>query len=203
MTSLPSGIFGSRGGDPAGDFEQGLVAEAEPLSLPAGDSAMITATSRWLNRRCGLCNHTFRRGDPVRVDPGSGEVRHLDQALHCGDADDVPDANPAVEAFVAGLLHAWPPAGEVPVLRLAEGDLQVATPAAGPLAMTCLVCGHTFRPGDHVVVCPCAQSADDPRRGYCTVSVHRDPARGLNCWDDWLPAGRPRRCPRTVETLPE
>jgi hypothetical protein len=203
MTSLPSEILTPQSGDPAGDFEQGLLAGAESHSLPTGDSARITATSRWLNRRCGRCNHTFRRGDPVRVDPGSGDVRHLDPATHCGsDADDVA-ASPAAEAFIAGLLQAWPAAGEVPVFRLAEGDLQVATPGAGPLAMTCLVCGHTFRPGDYVVVCPCAQDVDDPRRAFCSVSVHRDPARGLNCWDDWLPAGRPRRCPRTVEKLPE
>jgi hypothetical protein len=215
--------------DAAVGFQRGLDAGLHPQIRSSPDGVtVITGTSRWLGRRCPYCDHTFRRGDAVHVGPGRNDIRHLDPALRCGsavgggqghEADD-PDAHdvagrggnagpttsgsagsPVVGELVAGILTAWPPVGDVPVYRLAEGDVQLTQPGSGPTSMECPGCGHTFRPGDHVIVCPCAQGPDDVRRSYCRLSVHRDPARGLNCWDDWCPTGRPHRCPRTIEVL--
>ncbi|WP_250287140.1 hypothetical protein [Frankia sp. CiP1_Cm_nod2] len=99
-------------------------------------------------------------------------------------------------AFAAGLLVAWPPAGDVPVVRLAAHAPQVARPGPGLDAAGCLVCGHTFRPGEQVVVCPCGMY-----REVCVAAVHRDPVAGLTCWDDWRPDGGLTHCPVTLNRV--
>src|SRR5262249_19722916 len=155
--------------------------------------------------RCATCNQTFRRGDRVRADPDRG-VQHLDPGLHC--ASDIPgpgdemagatdvantatsSANPApagqdIHQFTAGLLAAWPPPNGAPVVTLTERYWQVTRPNSGPASPACPGCGHTFRAGDAVIICPCAESPDDERYASCQLAVHRDPAAGLACWDDW------------------
>jgi hypothetical protein len=149
----------------------------------------------------------------------AGQVAHCDPALRCADdAADIPDPDtrdpvpgPSMDpapggdaaaaaddlaAFASGLLASWPPAGDVPVVRLAPHAPQVARPDMGPNAPTCLVCGHTFRPGEHVVVCPCGM-----HRESCVAAVHRDPVAGLSCWDDWQPGGILTRCPVTLKRV--
>ncbi len=44
----------------------------------------------------------------------------------------------------------------------------------------CAVCGHTFRPGDQVVICPC-----DPVSPRCRAAVHRDLLKQIHCWELW------------------
>jgi hypothetical protein len=208
-TGLPEGT--ATAPDPVAEFELGVAGTQLPTAAgarPAGDT-VTTKSSPWLRERCGTCGQTFRRGDRVRVAP-SGDVRHLDPALRCAGGEAAPD--PAAEAvraeFAAGLAEAWQPLDGSPVVRLAEGDWQVTRPDSGPVSPTCPGCGHTFRAGDQVLVCPCPDDLDDPRRRPadprvvgCGVTVHRDPDAGLACWDDWRPSGRLTRCPRTFERL--
>jgi hypothetical protein len=179
-------------------------------------TAVTDGKSRWLGIRCSTCNQTFRPGDRVRLRP-DGTVGHLDPALDpspAGSADEERpppgdgEAMPAAAqeransgGFSDGLLEAWPPPGRVPVFQLGPAHGQVTTPRSGPASPTCPGCGHTFRTGDMVIICPCAGPDGDPRRAYCQITVHRDPARGLSCWDEWAPDGRLKRCPRTFEQV--
>lgn len=184
-------------------FEAGLADGRFPRA--AADTrgrTGTTTTSSWLGLRCTRCHHTFRRGDLVLADADPTRVRHLDPALGCaapppGTADAADADTP--DDFVEGLLAAWPTITRVPVFVLGPDDPQVTTPDSGRDAPTCPVCGHTFRAGDTVVVCACADGLDDERRSWCRYTVHRAPDLGLTCWDDWAPTGRRQRCPRTLD----
>jgi len=191
------------------DFEAGVEAGKFPrVPVDSAGRTLTTGSSHWLGMRCTTCHHTFRRGDLVLVGADLAATRHLDPSLRCGspepaDEDQVVASAEEPGGFVAGLLAAWPPITGVPVYELTAGHWQVTGPRSGPGSPTCRGCGHTFRPGDHVIICPCAGPENDPRRAYCQTAVHRDPARGLCCWDDWAPSGRLTRCPRTLEKTSE
>jgi hypothetical protein len=179
----------------------------KPASAKEDGTTITTGTSPWLGIRCRTCNQTFRRGDRVRLDPVHG-IQHLVPGVHC--APDMPsdtaDGAPSrrdTERFTAGLVTEWPPLNGAPVRALTEQDWQVTRPGSGPASAVCPGCGHTFRAGDTVIICPCAVRPDDVRRESCELAVHRDPAAGLACWDDWRPSGRLIRCPRTYEKLPD
>jgi hypothetical protein len=208
----PEGMSGTPRSFSAG-IEAGLFPRPAEKTIGVG---LTTGSSHWLGDRCARCGHTFRRGDQVRV-TADGSVLHLHPALDCGQlaevqggeagtADDAHRRGPrgpeSVLAFTASLLAAWPPTNGAPVVILSAGDWQVTRPTSGPSSPTCPVCGHTFRAGDAVILCPCSDREDDPRRSFCQLPVHRDPAAGLTCWDDWCPDGRLVRCPRTHEKLP-
>jgi predicted RNA-binding Zn-ribbon protein involved in translation (DUF1610 family) len=167
---------------------------------PAGEAittdgrAVTSPASSWNHDRCGRCGQTFRRGDAVVVTVRPRlVVVHTDPWLACGgdsDAHGSPDHDDA--GFAAGLLNAFPPAGGIPVHRLAANDWRVATPdRVDP--PRCLYCGHTFRASEHVVVCPCG-----PLTPKCGAAVHRDPAAGLSCWEAWRPDSTLSVCPVTL-----
>ena len=228
MTAHRPGAAPRGGADDAQQFEQGCEAGQYPRPATASvDGATLTiGTSPWLGMRCGTCNQTFRRGDQVWANPDRG-IQHLVPALHCAsarpglgggadeaDGDAVPTGaivSPAAaasvsydaEQFTAGLLREWPPLNGAPVTTLTQRDWQVTRPGSGPASVVCPGCGHTFRAGDTVIICPCAESEDDERYASCQLAVHRDPAAGLACWDDWRPDARLIRCPRTHEKLPD
>ncbi|WP_322763384.1 hypothetical protein [Frankia sp. Cr2] len=233
LAALEAGI--SEGLDPQ---PSGEALEGSPVGGDGSRTAVTHSESWWTHLRCRTCGHTFRRGDRVRVRGAddAGLVVHLDPALRCADkaatetatdkanetvngtAQDAGKDAEELAAFAAGLLAAWPPAGDVPIVRLAPHALQVARPDLGPDAPkllnapksnapksnapkfldapTCLVCGHTFRAGEHVVVCPCGMY-----RGFCVAAVHRDPVAGLTCWDDWRPDGALTHCPVTLNRV--
>lgn len=177
--------------------EDGL--DPQPAEEHIGvDGDVLTGPSSWWNHRlCTVCGHSFRRGDRVRVDRGSRTVTHLDPALACvvADGDDAESAavrgGGETTALSEGLLDAWPPL--VPVTRIPRGDWRLPTPGTGLRAPVCLYCGHTFRAGEYVVVCPCR-----PEERVCGASVHRDPAAGLPCWERWRPDGKVTVCPVTL-----
>jgi len=186
----------------------------------AGDAAgggrtITTLFSPWLGLRCATCWQTFRAGDPVTVtDDDVLDVKHLNPQLHCagrgepagspGDAESAPHAEMSADAevlaFTAALLAVQTP-GDPDVAILSARDWQVARRGEAT-APQCLICGHTFRAGDAVIICPCAHQTDRPPLPGCALTVHRDPAAGLDCWGMWRQDGPLSRCPVVHDRLP-
>ncbi|MGP4045115.1 hypothetical protein [Streptomyces sp. 2A115] len=195
-------------------FEAGMAAGLDPQeeTVQAGETAVTHVSSPWNHRLCTTCGHTFRRGDPVRVGAGpltdggaaQDDVSHLDPALACAGVAEEESEGPHSDAmdsadFAAGLLATWPPVDGVPAVPLTADDWQVARPAVhGARPPRCLYCAHTFRAGEHVVLCPCS-----PGRPACGAAVHRDPAAGLVCWESWRPDGRLAVCPVKLVAVQE
>jgi hypothetical protein len=176
-------------------FRSGERSAFEPPPEEAGPDSSVTTTkdSWWNHLICSTCGHTFRRGDQVRHVPGSAGVVHLNPALGCavsGPAEALALGSDDLAQFADGLAKTWPPAGKVPVTRLAEGDWRSARPRPPLERARCLYCAHTFRNSEHVVICPCS-----PRDPKCGAAVHRDAAAGLVCWESWQPDGQVRQCP--------
>jgi len=178
----------------------GISVGLEPQAAFADDTAsgvVITRSSSWWNRtRCRTCGHTFRRGDRALVSAAARTAQHLMPGLDCGVDPDTASALSTADRddFADGLLTTWP--ANVPVSRLAPDDWRIPRRGSGPASPTCLYCGHTFRAGEHVVICPC-----QPTMLTCEAAVHRDPAAGLPCWDRWQPTGRLAVCPTTTAKL--
>lgn len=180
------------------ELQAGEAAARDPANAPTvvtGGRATTTLRSPWLHLRCRVCGHTFRTGDEVEIEDGAAV--HASAMLPCaGAADAATPADPDTNAFFAGLDETWPPPRDLPVVRLEAGHFLLAPPVAGFRRRTCAVCGHTFRPHDHVVFCPCFPQA--PR---CQVAIHRDPIHGLHCWEDWNPGAHRLHCPATSREL--
>lgn len=179
-------------------FRLGQQSAFEPPPDDVGADSQVTTTqvSWWNHLVCDTCGHTFRRGDRVRHDPGTSSVAHLDPALGCESQAEPPahrispGDSQDLTRFADGLADKWRPAGGVPVTRLAAGDWRTVRPRPPLERARCLYCAHTFRDGEHVVVCPCS-----PQAPICGAAVHRDPAAGLVCWETWRPDGQVRQCP--------
>jgi hypothetical protein len=183
----------------------GIAIGGEPRAAFASDTAsgeLTTQSSSWWNhRRCLTCGHTFRHGDRARVDAITRTVVHLEPGLHCGTGP-APEGPAAVpngdrDEFAAGLLATWAPTA--PVTRLPPEDWRIPRAGSARRAPVCLYCGHTFRAGEYIVICPC--QAGQGEAAACAAAVHRDPAAGLPCWDNWQPAGRLAICPTTTARL--
>ncbi|MCP4654562.1 MAG: hypothetical protein GY856_03980 [bacterium] len=179
-------------------FDAGKAAALDPANAPAavtGGRATTTLQSPWLHLRCRLCGHTFRPGDEIEL--SGGVAAHASAALPCaGAAGSAPPASPEIAEFFAGLDETWPPPKNLAIIRLEDGHFLLAPPVAGFRRRSCAVCGHTFRPHDHVVLCPCFP--DKPR---CQVAIHRDPIHGLHCWEDWNPGAHKLHCPATSREI--
>lgn len=177
-------------------FDQGLAAGLDPdssarsctsIESVADRHAVTTLRSRWLHQRCKTCGHSFRLGDEVLV-LQNGEVVHDMPGLRCHGKQIGEICAGSSEyhiLFFSGLEAAWPLPDDVSVVRLKPGDPLLAPPPR----QTCRVCGHTFRPDDHVVICPCSPHA--PR---CQAAVHRDLLRQLHCWDEWVRESKGKIC---------
>lgn len=180
------------------EFEQGLAAARDPANRAAvsGGLAVTTRDSLWFYRHCPICAHSFRDGDQVRI-TADGEVRHHSALLPCSGETVADTARPAeLAAFFAGLDATWPPPAGLTLHRLETGHPLLAEPQGRLTRHACAVCGHTLRPHDQVVVCPCR-----PEQPMCRIAIHRDPMHGLNCWDAWCPEGRPHHCLATSRPL--
>jgi hypothetical protein len=183
------------------EFERGEAAGRDPDTTVTGSSdggiAITTIRSAWLFTKCPECKHTFRRGDRVRIEyvQGKRRVRHAGALLPCS-GNSVPEDYSANDCnFFEGLIQAWPPPKNL--VRLARGHPLLLGPENGmPQRIFCKVCGHTFRPHDQVVICPCS-----PSESKCGLAVHQDPVTGLHCLTDWDPAAStgepvpPEYCP--------
>jgi hypothetical protein len=180
------------------------VEERAAFGKDATSGVAVTRSSSWWNhRRCKTCGHTFRRGDRALVDPIARTAEPLVPGLRCGTgpwpaaAQDAAAAGDDRAEFAAGLLETWRPA--VPVTLIMPGDFRIPRPGALMPAPTCLYCGHTFRAGEYVVVCPCKVTGGEAPA--CDLAVHRDPAAGLPCWEIWQPGGVLSVCPLTTAKL--
>jgi len=169
-------------------FEAGLAVGLDPDGQPPGGHSDAVGTrrpttlrSRWLHRRCLACGHSFRLGDEVALRP-DGWVLHDMPGLRCagGEATMPPDPT-AQRNFFAGLDAAWPLPDDITPLRLEAGHDLLAPPYQGHARASCRICGHTFRPGDQVIICPCS-----PEAPKCRAAVHRDTLHQLHCWDEWI-----------------
>jgi hypothetical protein len=146
------------------------------------------------------------------------DVKHLVPGLRCAEYDQAGGSLTAaasrtgvsgdgerggaaeLRAFTSALLAAEAPGG--PAITVLSADAwQVARPS-DPIATRCPVCAHTFRAGESVIICPCAQQTDQPPVGGCSLTVHRDPSMGLDCWEQWQQAGPLARCPVALTRLP-
>jgi len=192
--------------DAAAALELGISIGSEPQAVFADDTVsgvLTTRSASWWNfTRCRTCGHTFRRGDRVLVDAAARTVQHLMPGVDCGtdpDGTEPGRGNGDRDEFSAGLLATWPTGAAV--TRLAADDWRIPCREDGwrDQAPTCLYCGHTFRPGEYVVVCPCQAGQGLP--AACQTAVHRDPAAGYPCWERWQPSGRLTICPTTTARL--
>lgn len=191
-------------GGVAAELALGIEAGLEPQAGFADDEAsgvVTTRSSSWWNyRRCKTCGHMFRRGDRALINAVARTVQHLVPGLACGtDPDAAAVAAPGGDRdqFTAGLLATWP--ANVPLMQIEAGDWRLPRPGGTWQAPACLYCGHTFRVGEYVVVCPC--QSDQGLPPACATAVHRDPAAGLPCWDNWQPSGKLKICPTTTVKL--
>ncbi len=182
------------------EFERGLAQAADPTNAAvvlSGD-AVTTVRSPWFHRLCPTCRHTFRIGDMVERGP-NGAVRHRGSEFAC-DAGGRPlvDSTKELAEFFQGLDEEWPPPPDLPIRRLDPQHPLVAMPADGCRRPMCVVCAHTLRPNDHVIICPC-----HPHAPACQAAVHRDPENGLHCFEAWNPGGTREYCPLTGRELHE
>lgn len=183
-------------------FDLGFNSALDPASehvLESGGPALTSVKSFWLHRLCRVCGHSFRIGDSVLMQ-GDRRVAHNSSTLPCASQQQTvagTEAGGTVGAFYEGLLEEWPPPRDLQVRRLVTGDPLLAPPTQGFQRRKCFVCSHTFRENDLVAVCPCS-----PRAPLCQIAVHRDPVRGLTCFDEWNPGGSQRTtCPVTFRSL--
>jgi hypothetical protein len=140
---------------------------------------------------CPVCRHTFRFGESVVVQRGQQEsfvLRHHGGVLVCDrSASQEPTAElDSAIAFHAALDAAFPPEKDLRVVRLEPGHPLLALfhdrgedQETVSRRYKCWVCGDTLRTGEAVVHCPCGQP--EP----CMSAIHRDPAQGLTCFDEW------------------
>lgn len=194
-----------RSGGEAAELSLGIEEGFDPSTALGSDFAddadgiVITRSwSWWSGTACRTCGHTFRRGDRVLVANSRHTVQHLVPGVRCG-TDPEPGADTGTserDELAGGLLATWPVSA--PVTRLAPDDWRIprSVSPAGFRPPVCLYCGHTFRAGEYVVICPCT-----PYRPACGAAVHRDPAAGLPCWDRWHPEGELLVCPITLGKL--
>jgi hypothetical protein len=176
----------------------GLMAAHDPENQagPVEGPATTTSRSPWHRTLCPVCRHTFRRGDRVEVEAVAGgrRVVHASEDLACARWVIRQGGGPRpVDAFFRGMDAAWPPPDRV--VRLNWGHELLAEPPLECRRRSCAFCGHTFRHGDVVIICPCS-----PPPALCAAAIHRDPQKGLNCWESLYPAGidaadQQRHCP--------
>jgi hypothetical protein len=172
-------------------FNDGQRRGYDPANMLTSGSAITTGNSKWFQLFCDSCSHNFRLGDAVVVEVGDrGKIRSVrhDGEPWCGGSTDQPPPDPAIaDRFFKGIEKKDPPA--TPYLeRLLPGHpmLQVREGVRPKKRrFHCMVCNNTFRPYELVVICVCS-----PQRRVCALTVHRDSAHNLLCYDDLLSVQR-------------
>ena len=164
--------------------------EARSQAIQPDGTAVTTVFCDWFGLPCGGCGHTFREGDRVSVDRdprgGPSAVRHLDPLLGCaGGAIAEIKVGEMTTRFHAAVDKAVPPPRNLSVDRLRPGDSLLRFHED---RSNCYHCSYTFRPYEVVVRCPCGELG-------CDIALHRDPQRGLLCFDETWPDLKVTYCP--------
>ncbi|WP_433830905.1 hypothetical protein ACQP2E_12095 [Actinoplanes sp. CA-015351] len=185
-------------------FNDGQRNGEDPASMMTSGRAVTTKNSRWFRSWCGICWHDFRLGDAVQVTVDERgkiqEVRHDGDSWCTGATELEPLDTDTATTFFRGIETFDPPV--TPYLeRLLPGHplLQVRANVRPKKArFRCMVCTNTFRPLEQVVVCVCS-----PGEKVCALTVHRDPAHNLLCYDDLLSerGGKISVCPMNYRNL--
>lgn len=161
-----------------------------------------TLTSPWLNDHCSGCGHTFRVGDKVRED-SSGKMRHDSFALPCSGVRGFAEIQPSerdIHDLITGMFETWPQAYAKPIV-LAEDHPLTRSRLNGKRA-NCPVCGHTLRPRDTVMVCPCHAIEGPKFHGIqCQIAVHHDALHGHFCFAEMLASLQSLRCPASLRRV--
>ncbi len=207
----------------AADFERGLRAGRDPFSAgtntkasasQAADNGIVRTTlaSAWLRRLCPRCGHSFRLDDRIARDQGrivhaagtdicnmsASSTTERPNAGHDPRDPRRQDAARLEQQFNAGLrrAHQLGPGGPL-VTTLLPGHRLLAPPRQGFGRKRCAVCGHTLRPYDDVVICPC-----QPHDPICQAAVHCDRVHQMPCLDDWADRAGGTACPVTSVPRP-
>ncbi|CAL9565655.1 hypothetical protein SUDANB95_04684 [Actinosynnema sp. ALI-1.44] len=183
-------------GQPAAEdgFTEGLRRGVDRTNSGVDGPAVTTANSFWVaggQQVCPVCRHTFRVNDRVHVQhataDGGARVVHASEELPChGDATVGQRDDPALATEFYAAIDRLDALNQV-AQRLNPGSWMVANL---PKRVRCAGCGHSLRPFEAVVLCPCDETA--PK---CKLPVHHDPARGLDCRDRWLLNKKLAHCP--------
>lgn len=154
------------------EFRRGFTEGRDPTNVTPmpGSEAVTTRTADWRGLVCMQTGHTFRRGDRVRF----GD--NLKPALL--DPPSELEA-PEVREFIAGLEEASGHIGTQRMMIVPGHALLSWAPGRIP-RHRCAICGHTLRPYEIVVICPC-----NPAAPLCGLPVHQDPRQSLACYDAW------------------
>ncbi|WP_309111536.1 hypothetical protein [Saccharothrix sp.] len=175
-------------------FNEGLRRGQDRTNSGVDGPAVTTANSFWVaggQQVCPVCRHTFRINDRVHVQhataDGAARVVHAGEELPChGDAAVGQQDDPAMTAEFYAAIDKLDALNQV-AKRLKPTSWMVADL---PKRVRCAGCGHSLRPFEAVVLCPCDETA--PK---CKLPVHHDPARGLDCRDRWLLNKKLVHCP--------
>jgi hypothetical protein len=171
-------------------FQAGRRRGLDPTNQATTGAARTTLNADWIGRDCSVCRHTFRFDDLVYVEyteTGRIElVRHHTPSLPCSDkvVPEPPPSREVTDRFFAGIDRANPP-------EMATVLLHADHPLVAPRRerQKCRFCGDTFRPLESAIVCPCR-----PDQPMCQSGLHRDPRRGLLCYDEWTKSIKLAKC---------
>ncbi|MFG1722644.1 hypothetical protein ACGFII_28860 [Micromonospora chalcea] len=186
-------------------FNAGQRRGEDPASMMESGRAVTTGNSRWFQSFCKSCSHNFRLGDAVRVDLDDRgaikDVRH-DGTPWCGGKGAAPPLDPGIaNRFFEGIDAVDPPVTPY-VERLLTGHPMLQVRDGVRLKQRrahCMVCNNTLRPLEQVVICVCS-----PDRKVCALTVHRDSAHNLLCYEEYLGAQRGGKiivCPMNYRDL--
>lgn len=166
--------------DPEASLDSELMhyAAGSPTPSSGGDtngpesgakrSLVTTLRSTWLYRVCGVCGHTFRLGNRVICSADGSTFHHMEELPCSGDPALTRVGQLACPEFYAGIEAAWPTPADLPLVRLEPGHPLLSRRTGFP-RHGCRICGHSFRPYDHVISCSCT-----PHQPNCMVALHRD-----------------------------
>ncbi|GAA5050043.1 hypothetical protein HNP84_004154 [Thermocatellispora tengchongensis] len=215
--SSTTGAGGTTGATPAGDgaernvvkeFRAGVRLGEDPVNTVVQDGPAVTTwRSEWMGGYCPVCAHSFRQDDPVLLRIGDdgrlAEVRHDPAHLPwCGLAEAEEHGESAVGRAFFEAIDAMDPPLVRYVRRLHPGDPLLRpreTVRPSDRRQCCFVCRESFRPYEFVVTCVCRP--DDPQ---CSLTVHRDAAHSLLCYEDFIDSRSGlRQCPMDMRVLPQ
>lgn len=192
--SVP-GVRGGRGAEPTAGVDPRLAGLRDWPDLEAFTTAFargreperesgavqVTARSLVTGERCPRCGHSFRLGEEVVVRGLENDVLVAQHAAGCPSAAvrASPREREVQRTFTEVLKTLFPSEGGGRPTRLTAACMGLGE-EYDPRRRHCMLCKHTLRIGERVVLCPCGR---DP--GDCGNPLHDDPARGLNCLQVW------------------